>query len=113
MEIYFDKATTRVLRYIRWHKNTTLGQLQAKFGDDANIQLIVDMCAANYLVCKRPDGSYTMFHNGEDSNMYHDDTFWVSPKGKKLLEDRFDRLWQWSIPTVISVAALIVSILAA
>ncbi len=111
MEIYFDRKARKLLRYIKWHPKKTLGDLQAKFGDEANGMAIINLCKADYLVCIRPDGSYTDYKDGPPWSSNGKDTFWVSSKGRKLLEDQFDRLWQWSIPTLISVAALIISIL--
>ena len=35
--------------------------------------------------------------------------FWITPRGKKLLEDQFADFWRFMIPTLISVAALAIS----
>lgn len=113
MEIYFDRKTIRILRYIRWHRNSSIYKIQKKFGEDADTKLLINMCIASYLVCIRPDGSYTTFSDSESHVIESTETFWVTPKGRKILDDRFDRFWQWSIPTVISVVALVVSILSA
>lgn len=111
MEIYFDKKTRKLLRYITRHPKRTLKDILARFEDDATDMTIINLCLADYLVCTHPDGSMTNYKDGKPWQSNADDLSWVSPKGKKLLEDHFDRLWQWSIPTIISVAALIVSFL--
>lgn len=113
MEIYFDRKTVKILRYIKWHRNKTLGDLLNKFDKDGLTMLFINLCQADYLICEHPDGSRENYKNSIPYNSEDGDTFWISPKGNKLLEDRFDRLWQWSIPTLISVAALIMSILSA
>lgn len=41
-----------------------------------------------------------------------EDKFWASPKTDQLLEERFQRRWQWIVPTVISALALIISAIA-
>lgn len=109
-EIFFDRKTVKLLRYIKWHPDTCLCDIQKKFGESADTMLIVNMCLAHYLIAKRSDNTYTNFKDG-NFVLFNDETFWVSPKGRKILDDRFDRLWQWSIPTIISVAALIISII--
>ena len=111
MEIYFDRKTRKLLRYIKWHPKQTLENIQRKFDDNGTGMLLINMCRADYLVCTHPDGTHTDFKDNSPWQSFGGDLFWISPKGKKLLEDYFDRLWQWSIPTIISVAALIVSCL--
>ena len=111
MEIYFDKKTRKLLRYIKWHPKKTFNHIQQKFTDKGIGMLLINMCMDDYLICTRSDGTHTNFKNDSPWHSVGDDVFWVTPKGNKLLEDRFDRLWQWSIPTIISVAALIVSCL--
>ncbi len=49
---------------------------------------------------------------GEPFEVAPEDKFWASPKAEALLEERFQRKWQWIIPTTISALALIVSTLA-
>ena len=109
-EIYLNHQTLRLLRYIRHHQNCTQKEIKNKFGEEAANYQLINLCKAGYLVATMPDGSYTMFLDG---NMYlsYDFTFWASPKAEQVLDDRFDRLWQWCIPTTISVIALIVSAL--
>lgn len=111
MEIYFDRATMAVLRYIRWHPKKNLNDIQRRLGEKADSLLLINLCMADYLVCTAEDGTYPDFRDRASRWLTGRETFWVSPKGKKILEDRFDRLWQWSIPVLISVAALIISAL--
>lgn len=111
MEIYFDKETRKILRYIKRHPGNTLQKMQEKFGDSADAMTFINLCMADYLVCKHPVGSLTAFKSPSEWKLFGEDNFWISPKGKKVLEDHFDRLWQWSIPTVISVISLVVSVL--
>lgn len=113
MEIYFDRKTRKILRYIRWHPNNTLSQMRSKFGGSDVDMTLINLCITDYLVCKHPDGSLSSFKNQSQWNAHGGDNFWISPKGKKVLEDRFDRMWQWAIPTIISVSALIISIISA
>lgn len=109
-EVYLNRQTIRLLRYIRHHKDCTLQDIAQKFGSDAGGYQLINLCKAGYLVATRPDGSYTMFQK-DDLYLSCDFTFWATPKAEKVLDDRFDRLWQWCVPTIISIAALIVSVL--
>lgn len=111
MEIYFDRKTRKVLRYIKWHPKKSLFDIQAKLGESADGMLLINLCQSGYLLAEIADGKYTDYSDGPPWHMNGTERFWVSPKGNKLLEDRFDRLWQWSIPIIISVAALIISAL--
>lgn len=113
MEIYFDKQTRKILRYIRWHPQNRLQDIRNQFGGNDVDMTLMNLCITDYLVCQRSDGSLTMFKDKEDWITDGTDSFWISPKGRKVLEDRFDRLWQWAIPTLISVAALIISLISA
>ena len=108
-EIFFDRKTVKLLRYIKRHPYDRLSDIQKKFGESADSTLIINLCLADYLIAIKNDGTYTNFKDG-NFVLFSDETFWISPKGKQVLDDRFDRLWQWSIPTIISVAALIISI---
>lgn len=110
MEIHFCRKNIRILRYIRWHKNATINQINKKFGDDADSFTLVSMCKAGYLVSIKEDGSYSVYdENNSFGVISGKETFWVTPKGQKILDDRFDRFWMWSIPTLISVVALVIS----
>lgn len=110
MEIYFDKATRKILRYIKWHPKAALQDIHNKLGKDIDMQLI-NLCQSDYVACTRADGSFTSFKTDPPWHSYSSDKFWLTPKGKKVLEDRFDRLWQWCIPTIISFIALAISII--
>lgn len=109
MEIYFDHKALKLLRYIKWHKSSTISDIQNKFGDDANSNSLKNLCFAGYLVAIKENGKYSTLPDNEI--VESTETLWVTPKGRKILDDRFDRLWQWLIPTSISVLALIFSII--
>ena len=111
-EIYFDHFNIRILRYIRRHPDNTERQILKRFGAKAEGLTLIQMCLAGYLVACKPDGSYTNFRDG-DFQSSGDYRYWVSSKGRRVLDDRFDRLWQWSIPTIIATLALIVSVFSA
>ena len=109
-EIFFDRKTVKLLRYIKWHPYDCLSDILKKFGESVDSMMIINLCLADYLIAQKKDGTYTNFKDN-NLDLFSDDTFTISRKGKQFLDDRFDRFWQWSIPTIISVAALIISIM--
>lgn len=113
MEIYFDRRTARVLRYINHtgEAGAKWGVLRDKFGDDASPSALEALSEAGYTVTKNEKGEWINMKRW-DRNCNHEFRSCCSPKGRKILEDRFDRLWQWCIPVLISVAALIISFFA-
>lgn len=108
--VYMTHNVIRMLRYIRRHKDCTEADILERFGDDSGSFPLINLCITDYLVAIKPDGSYTTFKDGEFSTAYNY-RYWVTPKGVEFLDNRFDRMWQWIVPTVISVAALIVATL--
>ena len=108
--VYMTRKIVRLLWYIRLHKDCTEEQLLQKFGYDSGSYILINLCLTDYLLAIRPDNSYTNFKDGNFVTAYNY-RYWLTPKGEEYLDNRFDRLWQWSIPTLISVAALVVSAL--
>lgn len=108
--VYMTRNTIKMLRYIRWHKNAIEQDIRKHFGDDFCNSVLINLCLTDYLIAIKPDGTYTNFKDGKCTTAYNY-KYWVTPKGQEFLDNRFDRLWQWAIPTLISVAALIASLL--
>lgn len=112
--IYFDKKSLKVLRYIysRKDKGVTWGKLQNKFQKDANILFLESLSIEGYTVTKDESGNWIDFKN---YGIHRNSEFvsYCTPKGNELLETRMFNFWKWVIPTIISVAALIVSVLGA
>ena len=110
--VSFDHKNIKILRYIKYHPKNQEQILLKKFRRYISGQLLINMCIDGYLVAEKPDGTYAEFQQ----KPYHTEgsyRYALTAKGRKILDDRFDRLWQWSIPTLISVAALIISIISA
>lgn len=108
--IYLTHEVIRMLRYIRRHKDCTEAEILKRFVKDGGSYVLINLCITDYLLAIRPDGSYTNFKDGEHVTS-HDYRYWVTPKGQEFLDNRFDRMWQWVVPTVISVLALAVAVL--
>lgn len=114
--IYFDKKTLALLRYIkrRGDRGVSWADLREKFGNDAaNILLLESLSKELYTVTKGHDGNWLDFDAPWDHHVYGDFRSFCSPKGNELLELRCFNFWKWIIPMVISIASLIVSVIAA
>lgn len=109
-DIVITKSTTKILRFIGKHKNITYKDLKEKFHKLDYMELVC-LCLSGYLVCTKPGPALTDFRNGIFI-VNPEDMFWASPKTEQLLEERFQRQWQWIVPTVISALALIISAVA-
>ena len=102
------KSTVKMLKFIWKNPNITFEELQSKFEELDSMELVL-LCLTDYLVCTKPGNLPTNFSDGRFI-VAPEDEFWASPKTKQLLEERFQRRWQWIVPTVISAIALILSI---
>lgn len=107
-----DNETARILQYIKKNPKATRTELREKY-DNADDSIMLYLCAKDYLVCIHPNGTVSTFAVGEPRIYYPNDTFWLTPKGKAFIEMNNSRKWQWLIPTLISITALIISVLSA
>ena len=110
MEMYIDKHTRAVMKFIKRRDGCSVIAVYEKFSGEST-QLLKDLSKAGYLVYKNVDE--TVRRADSPFNAKAEDSVFLSPKGNKYLEDRFDRLWQWAIPTGISILALVISIVSA
>jgi hypothetical protein len=113
--IYFDRRTLSILWRIKrsGDKGITWGYLRKKYGEDsANPFLLESMSKEFYTVTKDQNGKWIDFDNWNKA-IYDGFRSFCTSKGNELLEKRLFDFWKWIIPTIISVAALIVSVLAA
>ena len=112
--IHFDKATIKLLRKINrsGDKGITWGELQKKFGTNANIFILEALTVELYTVTQNKEGEWLAF-DSMDGNRDHSFRSFSTPKGNELLEQRSFNFWKWVIPTFISVVALVISALSA
>lgn len=110
--IYFDRKTLSILAYIqkKHDRGASWKELQGKFGEDcANPYLLESFTVELYTATKDADGKWLTFDEKWDGVARGEMRSYCTPKGNELLERRQFDFWKWIIPTLISVAALIVS----
>ena len=114
MEIYFDKRTIKILRYIRRcrDRGTSWGNLRRKYKESANVFLLESLSKERYIATKNEKGEWIDFKDwGGNSNQEF--RSYCAPRGNEFLEKRLFNFWKWVLPTIISTLALIVSVLSA
>lgn len=111
--IYFDRETLSILRRIYRSKDRgiTWGKLQEKYGSGtANIELLIALSKEQYIITKNELGDWVPC----DSDWKHTNfryRSYCTPKGNELIQQRCFNFWKWVVPTLISIAALIISAL--
>ena len=109
MDLYFPRKQRRILRYIKRHPQATLGTIEKKFGEDANSWWFSTLAKEGYVQAMRANGEPVDYATA--AVIRHDDKFWLTYKSIELLETTFsDRAFN-TIPIIVSVASLVVSIL--
>lgn len=113
--IYFDRKTLFMLWRIKrsGDKGVTWGALRKRYGEDrANPELLIALSDELYTVTKNHHGDWINFSTW-DKNIFDGFRSFSTPKGNHTVEQFLFDFWKWVIPTVISVAALTVSVLTA
>lgn len=112
--MYFDRRTTRMLLfiYLSGDHGVSWGTLRKLFKKTANIFVLESLTVEGYTVTKDSSDTWTIFSDDDIHRDYNFRSF-CSTKGNAFLENRIFGFWKWTIPTIISIAALIVSILGA
>jgi hypothetical protein len=110
----FDRKNLSILRFIKrkGKRGATWGELIHRFGDATGPFSLEQMSRELYTVTKNQNGEWVVFDDKWDGRSDYLFCSYITPKGNKLIEKRSFDFWKWVIPTLISVAALIVSIIA-
>lgn len=109
--VYFDKTTLAVLRYIYKSRDNgvTWGDIIDRFGERGiGIFALEALTKEGYIATQDCNGSWLTF---DTLDIFRDSKFrsFTLPRGSELLETRSFNFWKWTIPTIISVVALVVS----
>ncbi len=110
--IYFDKRTLSVLRYIqrRGERGVKFEKLRNKFGYDSNSFLLQNFIIEFYVIAQDSQGNW--INKDECPPIIESDfRFYSTSKANELIETRIFNFWKWVIPTLISIVALVVSII--
>lgn len=107
--IYFDNKHIKVLKHIARHKNgVSIEKLERKFGDTANISFLINLSKEHYVLFGNADQWIEVDYSMTIPNTT---VVFATSKSNEFIEKRCYEFWRWSIPTIISVAALIVSVI--
>lgn len=111
--IYFDKRTLEILRYIKkcGDKGAKWIDIQRKFKDDAPVELLMSFTKELYTETLT-DTNEWIGVEGFNKPIMDDYHSFSTPKANELIEKKIFDFWKWIIPTLISVAALVVSVIA-
>ena len=111
----FDAFIFKILRCIRHNKKhgISIHEIEKKYGPHANAFLIQLLMNDEYVVVMRTPYSPLLPEQHEEVLKHPEYKVYCTHKGLALLEQRFFDFWKWVIPTLISIAALIVSVIAA
>lgn len=110
--ICFDWKTMRILLYIKrsGERGVTWGKLIQKYGGCANHLLLENFSREFYTVTQDENKNWVDFQKWDGSSNDRFRSF-CTPKGNELIEKSVFDFWKWTIPTFISVIALVVSAL--
>lgn len=111
--LYFDKELVRVLSIIRrsGDKGVAWKKLCQKF-DRSVIWSLESLHKEGYTITKDSSSQWII---NNDSFLHSDENYrsFITAKGSEFLEKRHPDFIKWIIPTIISTAALITSVLVA
>ena len=111
--IYLDKKTLKILKRIKRSKDKGIswGALRKKFGDEtADPVLLSNLSKEGYTATKNEKGEWV--HPDEFGIVGDDFRSFTTSKANQIIERECFDFWKWIIPTLISVAALVISALA-
>jgi hypothetical protein len=112
LEIYFDRQALRLLAEI--YRSGDVGVpwrlLQKHHGKRADPYFLENLSRADYIITRDSDGEIVDYSVNRPLVVTPKFRSYILPRGRELLEERRFNLFRWVVPTVISVAALIVSV---
>lgn len=111
MEIYFDKQRVKMLKHLyrNQKRGVSLGTLQKQFGDTADTFVLICLFQELYIVFKDENGNFLNLNRTPWPTFKPSFRVFITPRGNAFLEERCYNFWRWIIPTLISIAALIIS----
>ena len=113
MAIYFDKQTLQILTaiYRSGDDGITWGRLQKRFGERADPYLFESLSREDYILTRDADGKIVDYAVERPFTVTPEFRSYILPRGSELLEERRFNYWRWVTPTLISISALIVSVI--
>lgn len=112
--IYFDRTARSILKRIyRSGKNGVLwSAVESKYGDEYGTSFMEQLAANDYTINKNAKNQTIEpgYDNFKDTSTYR---AFITSKGCEFVQERCYNFWKWVVPTLISVASLVISTLTA
>ncbi len=105
---YITPEIYKLMKYTYRHKEVTLAELTQKFGEQA-ISNVRYLCDIQFGVIRKPDEKLTT--NTDDLSSI--DKFGLMTPGEHYIWDRSTITRNFLVPTIISIVALVLSVLTA
>lgn len=102
---YITKATYKIMKYLYFHKGVSVDTLERARGDFA-LDHASYLCRHEFAVYRNSDGNYSY----DASAISFDGSFTLTLAGEQYVENKLSSFYRWLIPTIISLTALILSI---
>lgn len=102
---YITKTTYKIMKYLYFHKDVSVETLERACGDMASYHASY-LCRHEFAVYRNFDGNYSY----DASAISFDGSFTLTLAGEQYVENKLSSFYRWLIPTIISLTALILSI---
>lgn len=102
---YITKETYKIMKYLYFHKNVSVETLERARGDMASYHVSY-LCRHEFAAYRNSDGNYSY----DASDISFDGSFILTLAGEHYVENKLSSFYRWLIPTIISLTALILSI---
>lgn len=105
---YITPEIYKLMKYTYRHKEVTLAELTQKFGEQAH-STVCYLCSIQFGVIRKQDETLTL----NTEKLSSRDKFGLMIPGEHYLWDRSTLTRNFLVPTIISIVALVLSVLTA
>ena len=102
---YITKATYKIMKYLYFHKDVSVETLERACGDMASYHASY-LCRREFAVYRESNGNYSY----DASSISFNGSFMLTLAGEQYVENKLSSFYRWLIPTIISLTALVLSI---
>ena len=103
--LFITKGTFKIMKYLYFHKSISVEKLEKSCGE-MSLTHAFYLCRHEFAAYRKPTGEYTY----DASNISFDGSFMLTLAGEQYVENKLSSFYRWLIPTIISLTALILSV---